>query len=504
GGLTLVLPEKRSYLLTIDFSTRVHAAPGKKYIDFQLPSAPLTRIDMTIPGEDLDVEIKPMLSKKIDVVGQNTEFTAFLSPAGKVNVSWLAKSLETKSAQSLIFANVFSEFFIKESVYALKSRVDFSVMQAKTDAFRLKIPSGMSLVRVDGKNIKDWETDKDGILAVTLYEKISGPYSLTVYTEKQRAPDEKTVDFPALEAADAKRVDGVIVIKTDPSLRVRVEAVERVVRIDPSEIRGKTTLKNLVASFRYLRESFLVRLDMERIKPRVTARQDILITFTDAIVDYDSRVHFNVRDAGVFEFKFLTPEGFRVVDVGSGDAVDDFSLTREKGREVLRVLLKKKAKGEFTLPVRLEADKEDKNISMALPKLTCVGVEKEEGVIALSLKKNLKLTTEGVKALRPIRLERLRTSRGRKQQGDDKALAAGWAYSTTDYACTLMIEKRKTKIIARVERNIHLEEAVLKINDVVRYNILYAPAGAFRLELPAPLGKEAVVTGDNIKEKRFI
>ncbi|MCP4687731.1 MAG: hypothetical protein GY859_06755, partial [Desulfobacterales bacterium] len=336
GGLELVLPEKRSYLLKLDFSTRVYAAPGKKYIDFQLPSAPLTRIDMTIPGEDLDVEIKPMLSKKIDVKGKNTEFTAFLSPAGKVNVSWLARSLETKSAKSLVFADLFSEFFIRESVYALKSRVDFSVMQAKTDAFRLKIPSGMSLVRVDGKNIKDWETDEAGMLTVTLYEKISGPYTLVIHTEKQRAPDEKTVDFPGLEVTDARRVDGVIVIKTDPSLRVRVEEVDRVARIDPSEIRDKTSLDNLVASYRYLRESFLVRLHVERIQPRVTARQDIVVTFTDAIIDYDSRVRFNVRDAGVFEFKFFTPEGFRVVDVGAGDAVDDFSLTREKGREVLR------------------------------------------------------------------------------------------------------------------------------------------------------------------------
>ncbi|MCP4690170.1 MAG: hypothetical protein GY859_19110, partial [Desulfobacterales bacterium] len=244
-----------------------------------------------------------------------------------------------------------------------------------------------------------------------------------------------------------------------------------------------------------------------RIQPRVTARQDIVVTFTDAIIDYDSRVRFNVRDAGVFEFKFFTPEGFRVVDVGAGDAVDDFSLTREKGREVLRVLLKKKARGEFILPIRLEADKEDKNISIALPKLTCIGVEKEEGVIALSLKKNLKLTTEGVKGLRPIRPDQLGASRARKENDENAALAAlaaGWAYSTTDYACTLIIEKRKTKIIAMVERNLHLEETVLKINDVIRYNILYAPVSAFRLELPAPLGKEAVVTGDNIKEKRFI
>ena len=47
-GLELVLPDKGSYSLKIDFSTKVQTIPGKKFIDFQLPSAPLTKIHMTM------------------------------------------------------------------------------------------------------------------------------------------------------------------------------------------------------------------------------------------------------------------------------------------------------------------------------------------------------------------------------------------------------------------------------------------------------------------------
>ncbi|NIN00003.1 MAG: hypothetical protein GTO24_18600, partial [candidate division Zixibacteria bacterium] len=502
-GLELVLPEKGSYALKINFSTRVQTIPGKKFIDFQLPSAPLTKIHMTIPGEDLDVKIQPMLSKKSTVIRGNTEFTAFLAPKGKVNISWLAKSMEVKAAKSLVFAKLFSELHIKESVYTFNTRVDFSVMQAKTDTFRIKIPEPLSLVRVDGKNIRDWEMGDDGTLTVNLHEKIDGPYPLRVMTERYRDVEEKTFDFPQFEVLDAKREDGIVVIKTDPSLRVQVERRDRVTQIDPAEVRSNTTPDNLVSVFKYFRRPFLIRLAISKIQPRITAHQNILISFAETIIDYYSQVHFTVKDAGLFQFKFLVPDGFRVSEVGTEKTVDSFSVSEEKGRNILKVVLKNKAYGDYVLPLHLEADKEDKNLSLSLPKLLCMGVEKEDGIIALSLRKNLKLSTQAIRSLRPISLEELGTL-GIRIRDDNNLLAAGYRYATTDYACTLDIEKRKTKIIARVERNIELEEGVIKLKDVIRYQILYAPVNQFRVELPASVGKDAVITGDNIKEKRLI
>ena len=502
-GLELILPEKGTYFLNIDFSTRVQSIPGKNFITFRVPSAPLTRMDITIPGKDLDVKIKPMLSKKSTIVGESTKFSAFLSPEGNVNISWLAKSKEAKAAKSLVFAKLFSELHIKESVYTFNTHIDFSVMQAKTDRFRIKIPEILSLVRVEGKNIRDWEMEADHILTVNLYEKIDGPYILSIMTEKYRDLKEKTFDLPQFEVVDAKREDGIIAIKSDPSLRVKVEKRDRVTQLDPEEIRGKTTYDNLVAAFKYFRRPFLVRLAISKIEPKITAHQNILISFSGTMIDYYSQVHFVVKDAGVFEFKFLVPHGFRVTEVGTGKNVDSFSLSHENGRNILNVVLKNKAYGDYSLPIHLEADKEDKNLSLSLPKLVSMGVEKEDGIIALSLRKNLKLSTEDVKSLRPISLEELKTL-GIQNLDKNNVLAAGYRYSTAGYSCTLNIEKRKTKIVARVERNIYLEETLIKLNDVIRYHILYAPVSQFQVELPASVGKDAVITGDNIKEKRFI
>ncbi len=503
GGLLLILPEKGDYELELDFSARVNTSPGEKYIDFRIPSSPLTKIDMTIPGKDLDVKVEPMLSQKSQVVGNNTEFSAFLSPEGIVNVRWLAKSTESKADKSLIFAKLFSELYVKESVYLLNTQISLSVMQAKADSFKVRIPRELSLVRVDGKNIKDWEMAEDGVLSVNLYEEIEGDYVFSVLTEKYRDLNETSFAVPQFEIVDAKREDGEIIIKADPSLRVNVEKKDRVTQIDPKELQGRITFEEFVSAFKYFRRPYFVNLSISKIQPKIRAEQNIFISFSETIIDYHTNIHFKIKDAGLFKFRFLIPDHFRIAEVGTDATVDSFAVSREEGQDILTVVLKNKAYGDFLLPIHLEADKEDKDVDLAMPKLQCLDAEKEEGVIALSLRKNLKLSTEAIKFLRPISLEELQMQ-GIRDADIKNEIAAGYRYSTPDYSCQLKIDKRKTKIIANVERNVDIEEAVMKVNDVIHYNILYAPVSLFKIELPLAIAKEAVISGHNIKEKRFI
>ena len=502
GGLELILPEKGDYELNMSFSARVNTAPGEKFIHFKLPSSPLTKINMVIPGKDLDVKIEPMLSQQSTVKGENTEFSAFLSPDGDVDIRWLAKSLESKEVKSLVFGSLSSEVFIKESVYLVTTRVSCSVMQAKTDAFQLRIPGDLSLVNVTGANIKDWDLGEDGILTVNLYEEIDGNYVFTVNTEKYRDMDETDFTVPQFELVDAKREDGEIIIKADSSLRVQVDEKEHVTQVDPKELAGRVAFEDFVSAFKYFRRPYKVSLKVSVIQPKITAQQNICISFSETLIDYFSQVLFKVKDSGVFKFRFLVPENFRFVEVGTDETVDSYTLAQENGQNVLTVILKNKAYGDFQLPIHLEADKEDKDIILPMPKVQCLDAEKEEGVISLSLRKNLKLSTDDIKSLRPISLEELK-SLGGSDPDQKNEVAAGYRFSTPDYSCRLKIDKRNTKIIANVERSVSVEETVMKVSDVVHYNILYAPVSQFRIELPEAVARDAVISGVNIKEKRL-
>jgi len=511
GGLELVLPEKGEYVLDVKFSTKVNTSPGEKFINFKIPSSPLTKVDIIIPGKDLDVKIEPMLSEKNTVVGDNTEFSAFLSPSGTVNIRWLEKSDEKKVGKSLIFSKLLSEVYIKESVYLITTKVALSIMQAKGDSFQMKIPKELSLVKVAGKNIKDWDINEEGLLTVNLYEKIDGSYSFSISTEKYRNFNEAKFDIPEFQVVDAKREEGEIIIKAEDSLRVQVDQKKRVTQIDPKELKGRLHFKDFVSAFKYFQRPYLISLSITKIKPKVTSQQNIFISIHETIIDYQTAILFRIKDAGLFKLKFLIPKNFRIVEVGNDDIVDSYSVDDENGESILNVTLKNKAYGDFLFDISLEADKKDADISLMLPKLKCLDVEKEEGIIALSLRKNLKLSTENIKSLRPISLEEVRMTDerssmlpSRKMDPDPRnEIAAGYRYSTTDYSCQLNLNKRKTKIVVSINRNIDIQEVGMKINDILNFEVLYAPVSLFKIEFPENIAQDAVITGNNIKEKRL-
>ncbi|MBZ0166301.1 MAG: hypothetical protein K8I00_05790 [Candidatus Omnitrophica bacterium] len=502
GGLELVLPKKGEYDLKMNFSAKVNTAPGEKFIAFQIPASPLTKLDMRIPGTDLDVKIEPMLSQKSTVVGDNTQFSAFLSPEGKVNVRWLAKSVDDEDQQSLFFAKLISEVYVKESVYQIDTRFHIAVVQNKADSFQVRIPAEVSLVSVDGKNIKDWDMADDGILTVNLYEEVEDKFEFAISTERYRDVDEPSFVIPQFEVIDAKREDGEIIIKTDPTLRVQVDKKERVTQIDPRELQGRVNFNDFVSAFKYFRRPYTVSLNISKIEPKITVDQQVLVAFAETIIDYYAYVKFTLKDAGVFKFRFQMPAGFRVVEVGNDTIVDSYDVADEDGQPVLTVTLKNKAFGDFVLPVHLEADKEDKDLQLKLPRFVNLDAEKEEGVIALSLRKNLKLTTEDMRSLRPMSLEELQAL-GIRVRDAKNEIAAGYRYSTTDYASKLNVNKRETKILASVVRTVDVQETAMKVNDTITYQVLYAPVSGFQIQYPAAVAKDAVITGSNIKEKRL-
>lgn len=499
NGLELVMPEKGEYTLKVDFSTRVQSLPGKKTINFNLPSSPLTKLDITMPGTDLDIKIEPMLSQKTSVSNGKTEFSAFIASSGSVSIGWLVKSEET-TAKSLIFSKSVSELSIMEAVYSLRTAFHLSIIQAKTDTLELKIPKLLNLVSVEGNNIKEWALGDDGILKVTLYEKISGDYLLKIRTEKFRNPDEANFDFPAIEVRDALRQEGMIAVEGEASLKIKVAKSGQLTQIDSAEISNQLSIKNPIYVFKFFRLPFELGFDILKIRPKITASQKIVVSFSETLIDYATRIEYQIKDAGIFELNLLIPEGFRVVEAGTNESVETFSLNTENNKNILKIILKNKAFGSFVIPVRLEADKEDKNFSLECPKLFCLDAEKEEGVIAFALKKNLKLSTQNIKALRPVSIEEL-IGMGFSPVDQLREYAAGYKYTTVEYECKMDIEKRSTKVMALVERTVSIEETSVKYSDRIQYTILYAPVRHFKIQVPQNTGKEAAIVGEGIKEK---
>ncbi|MDM8515183.1 hypothetical protein QUF76_03200 [Desulfobacterales bacterium HSG16] len=492
-GLELIIPEKGEYLVNIDFAVKIESLPDKFISSFKLPSAPLIKMDLRFSDKDLDVRIEPMLSEKTGSSEDHSLISAFLPPQGKVQVSWLAKS-EKKTAQALIFAKTSSMLKIEESVYSIDTDIQFSVIQAKTGNFNVQLPEGLSIVNVKGENIRQWDTDDNGMLLVTLFKKIEGNYKLSLKTELYRDPAQKKFAYPAIKIPDAKREEGIIAVNAAPSLKVKMEGTSKVTQVDSDD--------NQLFAFQYFRHPFELKFSISEIKPEIRAYIKTRVHIGEHIIAVNSEILYNIKGAGVFFLDLIIPETFSVSDVGNQKTVESYSISKTEGKRVMHVVLKARAFGKFALPVHMEKPRSSDDLSFQLPQISCMNIQREEGIIALSLRKNLKMSTRDTKGLVPVNPRSLQNA-GFSPESRLSELVAGYRFTGNEYGATLDIEKRKTRVTAAVERGVIIEETGITTTDIIRYNILFAPIRTLKIEVPADLGKDARIFGKNIKEKRF-
>ncbi|MBF0224978.1 MAG: hypothetical protein HQK76_05935 [Desulfobacterales bacterium] len=501
--VNLIIPEKGDYILKLDFTSGIQKIQGKKNISFKIPDSPLTKVDLFIPSTDIDINIEPLLSKNISKENNKTKLSAFLSPSGVINISWFVKTEEEK-LNPLVFADIFSKTSISESVYAIKTEINFSIMQAKTDTFKIKFPKFLNIVKINGDNIKEWDVSEDGILKIVLHEKIIGAYSLEIFSEQFRKINEIVFNYPSIEVLNVSREIGIITVKADSSFMVKLNKTEKISQIDFSEIKEKISEKDAVYAFKYYRHPFVLEFLISEIKPKVNCTQNISIILDENSVGLKSEIKYEIKDAGIFNLKILIPENFRVTQIGTKNNVESFSVSEpdKTGKKLLTINLKNKAYGNLHLPLYLESDNKSLEISFDKLKIECLDAERETGIIGISIRKNLKLLTQDAKGLKSLSIEELLVA-GFKNEDLRNEWAAGYSYYFKDYSGSLIIEKRNSMVTALLERTILIEEALIKTIDNVSFKILYAPINKFRIEVSDDIGQSAYITGEKIKEKRF-
>lgn len=498
GGLELILPEKGDYLLKLEFSARVENLPGKKQISFNLPPSPLLKLEVSLPGTDLDVGMEPLLSKNVTSANGRTEVSSFLAPEGKVELRWISKTIES-SAKSLIFANLFTEVEIREAVYSLKTKATLNILQAKTDTLHFKIPKDLHLVRVEGPGVREWNLAEEGTLTLSFFEKTEGTCEINLWTEKYRQGD-VLWEFPALEILDTAREEGVVAIRADSSLRIKTEKLNALSRLDPQELNETSFRNDWISVFKYYRHPFGLTLSITPVEPRLTNTYNNLLLILDTTAELHSMVDLDIQEAGIFSWEGVVPEGYKVLEA-EGENVDNFSVASQKDKSILKVLFKNKVIGKTTLHILMEKERGEED-ALSVPLFSCVKAEREEGVLAVSIRKNLKLSTDNLKGLRPLSLDELNGNQFSNPDPKNE-MAAAYRFSKTDYSGLFQIEKRAAKVSVQVFRTLSLEENSLKTVNQFRYSILYAPVKQFRIEMPAEIAKEAVFSGEGIKEKKL-
>ncbi|HUW20365.1 MAG TPA: hypothetical protein VMW16_13795 [Sedimentisphaerales bacterium] len=193
GQYVLVTRGKGRYVVALELVRQLKTQPGLHVLDYRIPSAAVTTLELVIPEENLKVDVEPMLAaatSQVEVEGAKaTRLQAFLGSAKEVRLSWKPKTEAAPELKPVIVCEQFQHIEIAEALINYEVKMDYSIHRGGVDAFTIQLPGAFRITDVSGANIAKWEIETPAEAAgrqarqlakVKLFSLVKDRYALTV------------------------------------------------------------------------------------------------------------------------------------------------------------------------------------------------------------------------------------------------------------------------------------------------------------------------------------
>lgn len=320
-------------------------------------SVPLKRIAIR-PG-DPPAERDPRSTVRTRILDDATEIEIF-GLDQRLDLNWQplpdpAQVATVLESHTLISVQPTIDSVLLTSVQTVQAR------QGSFDSLTVRLPAGFELVALEGRQYASHSMLPDGRVAVRLTEPGTGPVELR-WTLQTPLPETGGVLLEGFEVEHARRQTGEVALVQVEGLRVaRLEAAN-VHRINVGDLVGQIPQLPLTSAYRFLRQPFRLGIAVTPNPPGFTVQQEQRLHFSgqraELTADFRIRVYRGVVETLDLVWPNRRAEGWVIeppdlfAAPGEGAAVELFELEADEAGEIVRVHLRDRQSGDFTLRVR--------------------------------------------------------------------------------------------------------------------------------------------------------
>ncbi|MHC4332775.1 MAG: hypothetical protein ACYSUV_03375, partial [Planctomycetota bacterium] len=256
GQYILTTKGKGRYVLALEFVRQLETQPGLHVLNYRLPSAAVTTLDLLIPEENLKVDVEPTLAattQQVDAEGKkSTQLQAFLGSTNKVRLSWKPKSEAAPGLEAVVVCEQFQHINVAEALITYEARLDYTIRRGGVDSFTVQLPGQFRVTDISGANISRWDVEDKEIRGgepsvqsaeVRLYSPAKDTYSLKITMERFLQEKEARVPLVPIMTEDVLRQSGLIGVTCSPRRLVQLKDVRNLARVDtgrlPQSVQGK-------------------------------------------------------------------------------------------------------------------------------------------------------------------------------------------------------------------------------------------------------------------------
>jgi len=517
GRYILMAKGKGRYELALDFVRQLQTEPGLNILDYHVPSAAVTTIELLIPEENLKVDVEPLLAASTSQVevenAKATRLQAFLGSTNKLRLSWKPKTEAAPELEPVVICRQFQHIDITEALINYQVKLDYTIRRGTVDSFTVQLPGGFRVTDVSGANIEKWDIQKAAeeagsapwqILTAKLFSPATDAYTLKVRME--RFLQESKVTIPIVPVADHKtlRQSGLIGITCSPRRLYSLKDITNLARVDTGRLPDNLQNQPGVTAYRFIAADYRANLEIETTLPRITVKQYWMLGVDSDRLRLKGQLDYNIERAGVFELQMNFPEPWKIESLGPTDVVDDYQLKGKGDQRLLHILLRKENTGSLTLQLSAAADRAqaDAPVAFKLPLADENNLQLYQGQLILLLADQLRAEVQQLQQLQAIPLKQAK----RRSEMDGVSSVMAFEFRAIDRqkpaGASFKIAVKPPQVSAVVHRLVDISRGSIEQQAVIQYRIRYAPVDTFYLKMPPELADQGVrITGDNIKEK---
>jgi len=358
GQYVLLTRGKGRQTLTVDFARQLATQPGLNVLGFKIPPAAITTLELTIPEENMKVDVEPMLAAstdQVDVDGKKaTCLQAFLGATPRVKLSWKPKTQAAADLAAVVICEQAQHINVAEALISHEIRFNYDIRRRGVDTFTVQLPGQFRVTAVDGANISKWDIAAAGdgktqTLTVNLFSPAKGSYALTVRMELFLKDAKVKVPLSPIVTRQVLRRTGLIAITHSPRRSVELSGAKNLARVDTGRLPKNLAGQPGATAWRFITPDYAASLAIGTVEPRITARQYWALGVEDDRMDLRGRLDYTIELTGLFQLSVNLPEPWEVVSLGPSNLVDDYQLSGKGAGRVLNVLLKREVTGNVRL-----------------------------------------------------------------------------------------------------------------------------------------------------------
>lgn len=511
GRYALLTRGKGRRVLVVEFVRQLVTQPGLNVLSFRIPASAITTLELTIPEENMKVDVEPMLAASTDQVDQAgkkaTRLRAFLGSAEAVKLSWKPKTQAAADLAPVVISDQLQHIHVAEALVSHEITFTYDIRRRGVEAFTVQLPGEFRVTGVEGANIARWDiaaAGKTQNLDVKLFSPAKGTYTLTVKMELFLKEPEARVELSAILTQQVLRRTGLIAITHSPRRSVELADAKGLARVDTGRLPKELRSQPGATAWRFISADYAAALVIATVAPRITAGQLWALGVDSDRLELRGQLSYQIERTGLFQLSLNLPEPWEIVSVGPGSLVDDHQLVGSGRARRLNILLRQEVSGSIKLELAARAPRPaaDAPVDFPLPLADAKDLRLYSGQVVLLLADRLRAEVEALQQLQSLPLNRA------EKPATMAALSPAMAFEfrSIDPArpagASFKIAVKPPQVSAVVHRLVNIQPGSVEEQALVDYHVLYAPVDTFYLQMPAALADAGVsINGRDIKEK---